>query len=307
MADAPLISVVIPCFNHGHFLAEAIASVRRSLHPRVEIIVIDDGSTDNTAEVALNAGATCIKQANAGLANARNRGLRESKGDLILFLDADDMLAPHGLDIGAAALATHPLSAFVFGRCVMMSHDGVLQPTPSQALIAQDHYRELLRKNYIWTPAMVMFRRDPLERSGGFNPRVHASADYELYLRIARTYPVHDHGQLVAYYRQHDTNMSRDAARMLRETLHVLRAERPSLDGDAASLRAYRDGWRTWQDFYGTHLVNEIRAHVHSRELPQAVRKAAILGWYHPRGLAHHATRKLSLMLRLPTAPARQA
>jgi glycosyltransferase involved in cell wall biosynthesis len=298
MPGTPLISVVIPCYNQGQFLGQAIASVADSSYAPVEIVVVDDGSTDGTAVLARAFPEVRYHfQPNGGLAAARNRGFRESRGELIVFLDADDRLAPGALDIGAAALLARTECEFASGRCLMMSIDGRLLPTPPQRPIAHDHYRELLRHNYIWMPAMAMFRRRAIERAGGFNQHINAAADYELYLKIARAYPVHDHGQVVAYYRRHDGSMSANAARMLRETLKVLEAERPLLEGDEASIRAYREGRRTWQHFYGTHLVNEIRAHVHSREWPEALRKAAILGVYHPRGLAHHAGRKLALTL----------
>ena len=128
---------------------------------------------------------------------------------------------------------------------------GTLLDTPAQPRIVRDHYRELLRRNYIWMPGTVMFRREALERIGGFNPEVNASADYEVYLHIARHHPVHDHARVVAHYRKHDANMSGNAARMLRETLAVMSSQRPFLEGDEASLAAYQEGWRNWQDFYG--------------------------------------------------------
>jgi glycosyltransferase involved in cell wall biosynthesis len=299
MADLPLISVVIPCYNQGRFLGQAIASVADSSHAHVEIVVVDDGSSDDTRDVARAfPEVRYFAQPNGGLAAARNRGFRESRGDLLLFLDADDRLAPNALDIALAALAARPECEFVSGRCVMMSIEGTLLPTPPQPRVVHDHYRELLRHNYIWMPAMAMIRRGAIERAGGFNQQVNAAADYELYLKIARANPVHDHGQIVAYYRRHDASMSGNASRMLRETLKVLENERLLLEGDEASIRAYEQGRRTWQDFYGTHLVNEIRAHVDHREWLAALRKAAILGYYHPRGLAHHAGRKMSLTAR---------
>ena len=306
MSSPPLISIVIPCYNHGHYLAEAIRSAGTSTRP-VEVLVVDDGSIDETADVVEAvkktpgleiAGIRYIRQANAGLARARNRGFEESRGESIVFLDADDRLTSGGLDIGAVALDEHPECAFAFGRCLMMAADGALLATPLQPTITGDYYRAMLRRNYIWMPATVMFRREAVERAGGFDPQLNASADYDLYLRIARHHPVHDHGQVVAHYRRHDTNMSGNASLMLRETLAVLRHQRPFLEGDTASLAAYEEGWRMWQDFYGTQLVNEIRAHVAAREWRRAVRKAATLGRYHPRGLAHHAQQKVRVAVR---------
>jgi glycosyltransferase involved in cell wall biosynthesis len=294
----PLVSIVIPCYNHGAFLAEALASIGTP-HARTEIVVVDDGSTDCTSDVVATFDTTndfrSVRQQNAGLAAARNRGLRESRGQFVVFLDADDRLAPGAVDIGTAMLDEHPECAFVFGRCQMMDRDGHLLETPTQPRIVRDHYRELLRRNYIWMPGTVMFRREALERIGGFNPAVNASADYEVYLHIARHHPVHDHARVVAHYRKHDANMSGNAARMLRETLAVMSSQRPFLEGDEASLAAYHEGWRNWQEFYGEHLATEIRTAVRDRRLLQAIGKASILGFYHPRGLWHHARRKTQL------------
>ncbi|HEX6974462.1 MAG TPA: glycosyltransferase, partial [Vicinamibacterales bacterium] len=244
-AAAPLISVVIPCYNHGHFLRDALESVGTPART-TEIVVVDDGSTDRTSAIAAEFGAAAaiavyaVRQPNKGLAAARNRGFRESRGRYVVFLDADDRLAPGALDRAASVIDEHPECFFVFGRCVMMSAEGTLLPTPEQKVIARDHYRELLRRNFIWMPAMAMFRREAVELAGGFSSEVNASADYELYLRIARHHPVRDHGQVVAHYRRHDSNMSGNASLMLRETLAVLRSQRPFLEGDAASQAAYR-------------------------------------------------------------------
>jgi glycosyltransferase involved in cell wall biosynthesis len=296
-----LISVVIPCYNQGHFLGDAISSVNKSQQEDVEIVVVDDGSSDKTAEIARTFSRTrYVNQPNAGLAKARNRGLQESRGRFVVFLDADDMLAPGALDIGAAALSANTRAAMVFGRCRMMTRDGTIQATPQHQRIERDHYRELLRTNYIWMPAMAMFRRDALERTGGFDPSVNAAADYGVYLRVARSHPIHDHGKVVAYYRKHDDNMSLNAGRMLQESLTVLRRERPFAEHDAKLLAAYYEGWRKWQDFYGSELVDEIRFHVHGRQWARVLRKGARLAWLHPGGLRQHVFRKLSLTLRWP-------
>jgi glycosyltransferase involved in cell wall biosynthesis len=294
----PLISVVIPCFNQGRFLADAIRSARANGTRSSEIIVVDDGSTDETASVVKRfPGVIYRHQPNSGLAEARNRGITESRGELVVFLDADDMLAPEALEIGASALQAHPICAFVTGRCVMMDASGRLQPTPEYLRLTCDTYSDLLRHNYIWMPAMAMFRRSALIDVGGFDPKEYAAADYDLYLRIARRWPAFDHAAIVAYYRQHGTNMSADAGRMLRETLRVHARERIHINGDAVRLSAFEEGRVRWQEFYGTRLVEEIRSHVHRREWRAAIRKSATLARYYPRGFRHHALKKTVLWL----------
>ena len=302
--DAPrtVISVVIPCYNQGHFLDEAVTSATSGTH-HVEVIVVDDGSTDDTPRVAgRHQTVRYVHQQNRGLAAARNRGLAESSGDLVIFLDADDRLLPGGIDAGVRALAANPNCALAYGRCVMMGLDGTQWPTPQQRRVLCGHHAVLLRTNPIWTPAMAIFRRPALVEAGGFAEGFDGSADYDLYLRIARAYPIHDHGTLVAAYRRHDASMSGSASRMLRDTLMVMSRHRPA-DGEAAQLEAWREGCLAWRDFYGTQLTEEIRSHVDRRQFVPALEKVCALARYAPEILRREAGRKLRTMIaRLPYA-----
>ena len=288
MRAAPLISVVISAFGRGGLLAQSVRTVSAALP--TEVIVIDGCETDEVADVLASLETTVpvrsVRQhPGAELAAARNRGLRESQGDYIVFLDAGDHLAPGALDLGATTLGDHPACAFVSGRCQALRHDGIRLVTAMHPRIVRDHYRELLRHNYISNPATVMFRRAVLERVGGFNAGLNGAADYELYLHIARHYPVYDHATVVAECR---SERHANAADMLRETLEVLWSQRPFLEGDDASLAAYRDGQRFWQDFYGTQLAHEIRTAAHEHDWAAVISKSAVFAEYYPRGLWHH-------------------
>ena len=166
-AEVPVISVIVPCFNQAHLLREALDSVGT---PRrgTEIVVVDDGSTDDTLAVANDYAVRSpvpvfvVRQDHQGCAAARNRGLRESRGQYLVFLDADDRLAPGALDLAATAIEERPECFFVFGRSRMVSPDGAFPPAPVQPR-SDDHYRELLRRNFIWISAMVLFRREAVE------------------------------------------------------------------------------------------------------------------------------------------------
>jgi glycosyltransferase involved in cell wall biosynthesis len=295
MSVAPRVSVVIPCYNQGRFLGAAIESVGLSSVRDVEVLVVDDGSSDDTPDVARAAGVTCLRQGNAGLARARNRGLDAASGTMIVFLDADDLLMPGALDIGVEELSAHPDCALVFGRCNTIDPAGRIAANGMSPRIERDHYLELLRQNYIWMPALAMLRRDAATAAGGFDPSVNAAADYQLYLHLARKKGIYDHARPTALYRRHDTNMSRNSALMLRESLTVLRRQRPFVSGDRRLEAAYRDGVRHWREYYGDELVDEIRADVRSRRWLSALRKGLTLAKYHPAGMLHHAQKKAVL------------
>ena len=287
-----LISVVIPCYNQGHYLGEAVSSAASPRY-RVEVIVVDDGSTDDTPQVAARHPAVrYIRQTNQGLAAARNRGLAEAQGDLVIFLDADDRLMPRGIDTGVHALTAASHCAMAYGRCVMIGPDGTGWPTPQQRRVLSGHHAVLLRTNPIWTPAMAIIRRSVLNELGGFASGFDGSADYDLYLRLARSYNVYDHATTVAAYRRHDGSMSGSASRMLRDTLAVMQRHRPA-DDETALHEAWREGCEGWRDFYGTQLTEEIRDHVSERELLRAAEKAWTLGRYAPEILRREAARKI--------------
>jgi glycosyltransferase involved in cell wall biosynthesis len=291
---APLVSVVIPCYNQARFLAASIESVRRQ-EPDPEILVVDDGSTDETGAVAASYDGVCrVRQENRGLAGARNRGLQEARGTLIVFLDADDVLLPGGIAAGIRALERRPECAMAYGRCLMMGPDGAHWPTPPLPVTRSDHHAAFLRSNLIWMPAAAIFRRDALDKVKGFASGFDAAADYDLYLRITRDALVHDHGGIVAAYRQHASSMSGSASRMLRETLAVMRRHRERATGQLAP--AWADGVRNWQDFYGTRLVEEIRAHLRAGKTWPTLRKAATLGRLAPWVLRRELGRKASIV-----------
>jgi glycosyltransferase involved in cell wall biosynthesis len=289
----PTVSVIIPCFNQGRFLPEALNSVRSQTLPATNIILVDDGSTDDTAAVAQRyPEVKYVRQPNRGLAAARNAGLACSSDDFIVFLDADDRLKPEALEVGRRELLAHPQCALVWGYCVRISEHGQPLPTVPPPMVVGDPYEALLRSNFIWTPAVAMFRRwvgAPLMR---FNPSFDAAADYELYLRIARTLPIHGHTAVVAEYRLHGASMSRNAAVMLSSTMEALRAQRPYAATRRTYARAYEQGRRSWQGYYGEQLLEQLSRHArHPRRWPQAGAMVAVLARYYPRGLAAHAVR----------------
>jgi glycosyltransferase involved in cell wall biosynthesis len=299
----PLVSVVVPCYNQARFLGEAIESVLAQSHPLFEVVVVDDGSTDDTSEVAARyPGVRLVRQENRGLSGARNAGLARSRGEYVVFLDADDRLLPGALEAGVERLEARPACALVAGRDRHIAADGSPLPTSGQGLhrahVEGDHYLGLLYYS-VWIPGAVMFRRAVFESVGAFDPSVNGAADYDLYLRIARRFPVHYHGELVLEYRRHDTNMTRDSAPMLKATVSVLRAQRGHLKGTPRYEQAYKAGMRTGQVIYGVPLANEARRLVRQRQWKRVVRSALVLLRYYPQGLLILLSERRSLAVRL--------
>ena len=282
----PLVSVVIPCYNQAHFLGEAIESVLSQSYPNFEIIVVDDGSPDDTAEVAARyPEVRYVRQDNQGVSVARNSGLARSGGAYIVFLDADDRLLPEALEVGVRELEAHPECALVFGYSNHMAANG----TPLFSYrphVEGDHYLELLRYNYISPSAVAMYRRDVFDSVGGFDPSLRACQDYDFYLRIARRFPIHGYDRVVVDYRQHDTNRTRNPAIMLSHAITVLRSQRKHIKGNKRYEEAWKTGVRTYQQWDGERLVDEVRTNVRERERGRALRGMLVLLRYYPQGLA---------------------
>jgi glycosyltransferase involved in cell wall biosynthesis len=257
---APLVSVVIPCFDSSRFLADAIDSVLSQTYPHVEIIVVDDGSHDNAAAIVRRyPGVIYLAQPNRGVAAARNVGLDRSAGSHIVFLDADDRLRPEAVEVGLVELARDPRAAFVSGQCVHIDDDGRQFPPVPAVHGGVDPYQELLRNCYIWTSAAVMFRRWVFQSIGGFDSALSHSADHDLFFRIAHRFKVGSHGRVVAEYRRHGGNMTRDAAASLRERMTVLRRQRPTVaHGPVEWRQAYREGIAFGRQYYGTPLIARV-------------------------------------------------
>jgi glycosyltransferase involved in cell wall biosynthesis len=195
MPKTDLVSVIIPCYNQARFLREALESVSGQTYPHYEVIVVDDGSTDDTQKVSsIFEGVRCLSQKNRGLAAARNAGLEASRGSLVVFLDADDRLLTNALEDGIEALNSHPVCAFTYG-----------------------HVRLIARA--------VVYRRAVLDEVGNFNPLVSGSADFDLNARISRLFPICCTARIVLEYRRHEESMSRDFALMLKA---AVTARRPS-------------------------------------------------------------------------------
>lgn len=298
-ANAPasaLVSIVIPCYNQRRYLGDALASARMQSYESIEVIVVDDGSTEDIASTVWKwAGVQYIRQPNSGVAAARNKGFLHSRGAYVVFLDSDDRLAPDAIAEGVCVLQANRDAGAAVGRCRVIGPAGEPRPfreRPDE--LDPDAYLELLRGNFIWMPAQVIYRRDAFVATGGFDAAVDACADYDLYLRMARMSRLAIHRRVVADYRQHNANMSSNAVLMLRFALAVLDRQKPYIGSQTRYRGAQAAGRRFWKEFYGDLVVEDIRWRARTPGgRTRALRSALSLLRYHPVGFVSHVGRKL--------------
>lgn len=215
-AEQGLVSVVIPAYNVAEHIGEAIASVRAQSCPQLEIIVVDDGSKDGSAELVEreHPDVRLFRKENGGAASARNLGMREARGEYVAFLDADDVWLPGKLEVQIAYLRARPQVGLV---CSGFSHweadaDGHFPDPqaryPEPPGMAVDSlrsgwiYHKLLLDNFVWTSTVLM-RRSLIEKIGYYDESLRLGQDYEYWLRAARDTEIHRLAGIMALYRKH--------------------------------------------------------------------------------------------------------
>lgn len=226
---AGLVSVVIPCRNAERFLGDAIRSALAQTYDHVEVIVVDDGSSDRSREVAAAFGdrIRLIAQPHRGGNAARNAGIARSRGEYILFLDADDLLAPTCASTRAEILLSRPDVGLVAGWYREIDEAGRLLPrVPELRRVGSlPAFRQAVRRN--WGPPVGwMFRREAYDRCGGFDPLLRSCQDWDFVIRLALRYEVAYVPEVEAFYRKVAGSVSSDPGRMLTEARKLQRKNR---------------------------------------------------------------------------------
>jgi len=295
---APLVSVIIPSYNHGEYLACAVESVFNQTHAQVETIVVDDGSTDNTAVVARSSDQVrLIQQQNLGLAAARNAGLRASRGEFVVFLDADDLLRRNAIERGVGFFSERPECAFVCGHYGLVDAAGLPIPFQQSECPGTGSYETLLSRNHIGMHAAVMYNRGAVESVGGFDTSLRACEDYDLYLRMASRYPFACHHTVIADYRQHPSNMSNDSTLMLRSSLKVLRRQKQRAKRNPRHLSAYRAGIDHWKEYWAKRLIRQAQLALRRRERLSAARNILSLIRHNPVYLGRRSFNRVQRLI----------
>lgn len=220
----PTVSVVIPTYNHADYLPVAIRSVLDQSYPDLEIIVVDDGSTDDTHQVVtyFDGPIRYIYQENRGLSAARNAGIAESRGKFIGFLDADDCYDPDYLNQMVTALAQNVTAGAAYCGYRMIDSENRPLPQKSDRFVLPDNlYEAMLFGNFL-VPHCVFTRRESFESTGTFDESLTACEDWDLWLRISRQVTMIPVRFVLALYRVRPDSMSGDVQRMLENRLAVL-------------------------------------------------------------------------------------
>jgi glycosyltransferase involved in cell wall biosynthesis len=174
------ISVVIPAYNHARWLPECIESALNQTLKAHEVVVVDDGSQDNTREVASRYPVKYVHQENAGISAARNTGLRQSTGDWIAFLDADDYWLPGKLELQVAAIRDENFCYCAFTK---RWNDGRIE---AGEFVDGGTAPSVLRHHSCIVPSSVLVKREAISQVGGFNEKMPAAEDWEVWLKLSR-------------------------------------------------------------------------------------------------------------------------
>jgi glycosyltransferase involved in cell wall biosynthesis len=220
------VDVIIPCHNAARYLGEALESVLRQTHAATTALVIDDGSTDGTADIARGFGnrVTVLRQAKSGVSAARNRGIDAARGDCVALLDADDRWHPEKVARQLAFLADHPECGLVHTAIRHIDAAGSVTGRPHNIGWRRQTRGEclsvLLTRNTI-TTSSVLLRREVV-RNEKFLTGLHAAEDWDLWLRLASQTQLGFLDEELTDYRFHDSNTVRQVELMLCGELTVI-------------------------------------------------------------------------------------
>ncbi len=220
-----LVSVIIPCFNHGQYVVDAISSVLNQSYHNFEVIVVDDGSTDNTREIVATIGGQVlyIWQQNQGLSAARNSGIKAAKGSYIGLLDADDMYEPDFLYTLVSILEGDPLADAAYcGYQFVDQQNNPLPQCESRVVSAEDLYQALVDGNFL-VPESILVHRHCYKNVGLFDERLRACEDMDMWLRISSQHHVIGTNKVLIRHRILQNSMSTDPARQYQNRMAVIR------------------------------------------------------------------------------------
>lgn len=207
------ISVIIPTYNSAKYIKDTIESVLNQTYKDLEIIVVDDGSTDNTKDIVSKYQVKYIYQENKGPAAARNRGIKEAQGEYIAFLDSDDVWMVEKLE---KQMAIFENSTYAMIYCDMshkvnekIVHKSYLKEKGYRGPGSGDIHERLLKENFIFTPT-VLVKKEVLKKTGYFDESYKICEDYKMWLTIAKKYQIAFLDEVLVIRTRNSLNITKD-------------------------------------------------------------------------------------------------
>lgn len=201
----PRVSIITPSYNQGQFIEETISSVLLQDYPALEYIVVDGGSNDGTVDILrrYERWLHWLSEPDRGQTDAINKGLRVATGDILAYLNSDDLYLPGGIHAIADYFRSHPTTGLVYGECRVVDEQGrVLGCLPRRGF----SLRRMIERAEFLPQQATFWRREVMEKVGLFDDRLRYAMDYEYFIRVARAFPVAYLPQPVACFRMHGTS-----------------------------------------------------------------------------------------------------
>lgn len=279
----PLVSAVIPNYNYAQYVGEAVASALDQTYENLEVIVVDDGSRDDSLKVLEVFGdrIKVIAQQNAGVSVARNAGVAASSGKYVAFLDSDDAWLPRKIERQVACFESDPQLGLVHVGVVDVDCDGVGREEHISGLNGSVPDKLLLFNSdgILGGGSGLMLPRRVFDEVGGFDERLTTSADWDICYQVASRYPVGFINEVLLRYRYHDSNMHGNIERMEADTMI---AWAKAFDTDDDRIRKLK------RRSYGNLHKVLAGSYLHAGERSGFLRNLAKSLWYRPSYISYY-------------------
>ncbi len=277
------VSIVTAAYNPGHFIEPAIESLLNQTYTNIEVIIINDGSTDNTAELVRpylqDPRVHYFEQENAGQTIAKNNGIKHATGEFIGFLDADDFFALNKLELQIPIFETDPKIGVVYSNAASVDENGQVTRFRGNAwtCYSGNVTEQLFHQNFMPFSAAVV-RKEALDRMGAFDEAIDMGIDWELWLRLSTEYDFYHVDESLLYYRIWEGQMSHKWKSRYKWADHIMRQFTTQFP-NALSEKAVR---RAWADTYTCRGNLHLKREQNRQAAWSDYRAALDQLWYYP-------------------------
>lgn len=286
-SNVPLVSVIVPCYNYATFVADTLRSVLTQDYPNFELIVVDDGSSDNSVEVieatlaqeqvnSLVRRVEFIRQKNAGVSAALNTGLEHAHGVFVATFDADDLMPAGRLALQLAYLQAHPEVGCLGGGAVRIDEHGVLLPKKDKKRAVRRYdFSQALAAALVVGGNIAVYRRDAMDLAGRYDPKIKIQ-DFQMTLKVAEAgFFVDILPEVVTLYRKHDGSLSKNYKAEYRYGLEVIAPYATHPQYESAKARLITKALRmavVYDKSFGWSLIKQVPLRLWDKQLLKRLR-----------------------------------